>query len=75
MRCATEPSKVMIQYLEKLPACCYAYTDTVPECKVDNLLFKKSYISLFLKHGFDKILVEGLRLIIHTGIQLKGAIK
>lgn len=60
MRCAAEHSKVMTQHLEKLRARCYAYTDGGPKCKVDNLLFQNSCISLFLKHDFDEILVASI---------------
>lgn len=57
MRFTEELSEVMTQHFQKLTAHLYAYTDVRTERKVVNLSAQKSYISLFLKHGLDEILV------------------
>ena len=69
MHCTVELSEVMTLHFEKLSAHVYAYIDGGPEHKVDNSSVQKLYISLFLKHDFDEILI------FLTGIQLKVAIQ
>ena len=57
MRCAAEFGKIISQHFDVFPPRIYAYTDEGPERKVDNLSAQKSYISIFLNHNIDEVLV------------------
>ena len=56
MRCAAEIADVITGHFDKTPPCLSVYSDSDPERKTDNLSVQKSYIALFLKHGFEEVL-------------------
>ena len=57
MRCVVEFGEIISQHFDVLSPRIYAYTDGGPERKVDNLLVQKSYISIFLNHDIEEMLV------------------
>ena len=47
----------MAEHFHKTPPCLYVYSDGGPERKTDDLSILKLYITLFLQHSFEEVLI------------------
>ena len=47
----------MTVHFDKTPPRLYVYSEGGPERKTDNWSVQKSYIAVFLKHSFEKVLI------------------
>lgn len=57
MRCSAQLTTIIIQHFENSPPWIFAYTDGRTKQQVDTVFVKMCYISMFLQHDTDEILV------------------